>query len=235
MKLQNAILISGASQRVGAHLVRRFLQQGTYPVVFTYRTYKPQVDELVGLGALAIECDFCKPGALQILVEELGTKVQSLRALIHNASLWLDDSEPNSFEQQFQVHVNAPYYLNQTLHGLFSESSSDLKDIISISDAGVAKGHAAQVGYMASKAALQNMAASFAKRYAPHIKVNDIAPALIEFNSWDDEAYKQRRLKESLIPIEPGCEVVWQAVNYLMNSSYTTGTVLKLDGGRALL
>lgn len=235
MKLENAILITGASQRIGSHLVERFLQAGDYPVIFTYRTYQPKVDELVKLGALAIQSDFCQAGALEQLIATLNQQVTSLRAIIHNASLWLDDRVENSFDQQWQVHVKAPYMLNEGLADLLNASTSPLKDIISLTDASLVRGGAYQVGYFASKAALQNMALSFAKRFAPDIKVNDIAPGLIEFNKHDSAEYKARRLKEMLISIEPGMDVIWQAVNYIMQSPYTTGSSLKLDGGRTLV
>lgn len=235
MKLENAVLITGGSQRIGAYLATQFLQQTPYPVVLTYRTPKPQLEALTQAGALALQSDFCQPNAIDHLLTELHAKLASLRAVIHNASLWLDDSDADSFDQQFKVHVQAPFKLNHGLQSLLLASSEPMKDIISISDASLAKGHAQQMGYCASKAALQNLTASFAKRFAPDIKVNDIAPALIEFNTWDSEQYKAKRLQESLIPIEPGAQVVWQAVQYLMASPYTTGTILKLDGGRGVL
>jgi len=55
------------------------------------------------------------------------------------------------------------------------------------------------------------------------------------FNEQDSDAYKQTRLAQSAIGIEPGPEVIWQAVLYLIKSPYSTGTVLKIDGGRKLI
>jgi dihydromonapterin reductase/dihydrofolate reductase len=238
-QVKNAVLITGGGQRIGAYLVRQFIQQTDYPVVFTYRTPRAEVDELVSLGAIAIQCDFTAQEALPGLVEIIKEKVVSIRAIIHNASLWLNDKQAPPFSEEyralFKVHVEAPIFLNQNLHSLLLASNDKFKDIISLSDYSVSRVTDSHIAYLSSKSALQTVSKGFAKQFAPNIKVNDIAPALIQFNQNDDEEYKKKRLNQSAIPIEPGAEVIWQAVDYLMNSSYTTGSILQLDGGRHLL
>ncbi len=48
------------------------------------------------------------------------------------------------------------------------------------------------------------MTRSFARKLAPEVKVNAIAPSLIMFNEGDDEAYRQQALDKSLMKIAPG-------------------------------
>ncbi len=238
-KFQNAVFITGAGQRIGYYLAKSFLQQTEYPVLFTYRTRHPEVDELLALGATGFQVDLTSSVERDALLGNLENKVCSLRALIHNASLWLSDEVVkerggNNFNALFQLHAETPYCLNMALAPLLMASPDQVADIISLSDAAVEQGSSDYIAYLSSKAALQAMMKGFARKLAPKVKVNDIAPALIMFNKHDDEAYKQKRLAQSFLEIEPGPEVVWQAVQYLMNSPYTTGTVLLLDGGRAI-
>lgn len=240
-KLQNAIFITGAGQRIGYYLAKRFLQETDYPVIFSYRTPRPQVEELISLGAVGLAADFTQPNSLPELIKQIKLHAGSLRAVIHNASLWLPDAgleeglvDMVSFKSLFQLHVETPYCLNSALTPLLQSATSPLKDIISISDASVERMSEDHIAYLSSKAAMQTMMKGFAKKLAPDIKVNDIAPALIMFNEGDSETYKQKRLAQSALRIEPGPDVVWQAVQYLMGSTYTTGTVLPLDGGRCL-
>ncbi|MCF6299305.1 MAG: dihydromonapterin reductase [Thiomicrorhabdus sp.] len=238
-QLQDAVFITGAGQRIGYYLANAFLQQGDYPVLFTYRTHHPEVDALKALGGIGFQVDFTSPDALPALIKQVKASAGSLRAIIHNASIWLPDDAMTgeeggveNFNALFQVHVEVPYVLNKAFTPLLQASSAPLKDIVSLSDASVNRVSADHIAYVASKAALQAVSKGFAKKLAPNIKVNDIAPALILFNKGDDEEYKQQRLAQSALGIEPGPEVVWQAVQYLMNSPYTTGTVLALDGGK---
>ena len=90
------------------------------------------------------------------------------------------------------------------------------------------------MAYAASKAALENLTYSFARALAPNVKVNAIAPALLMFNQHDDEPYRQKALRKSLLQCEPGAEEMSNAVQYLLNSRYITGKVIALDGGRQL-
>ncbi|WP_029408274.1 dihydromonapterin reductase [Thiomicrorhabdus sp. Milos-T2] len=238
-KYEDAVFITGAGQRIGAFLVRQFIHNTDFPIVFTYRSHRAEVDELIALGAIGIQADFNDLTELPGLVEQVKTHCKSLRLMIHNASLWLNDEQApplsEKYAELFKVHVETPNYLNQLLQPLLQASSSPLKDIISLSDYSVNKVQETHIAYLSSKAALQNLSMGFAKKFAPEIKVNDIAPALIKFNQGDDEDYKHKRLAQAALPIEPGYEVVWQAVQYLMNSPYTTGTSLQLNGGRHLL
>lgn len=71
-------------------------------------------------------------------------------------------------------------------------------------------------------------------RFAPRIKVNGIAPALIMFNPDDDADYRSKTLKKSALGIEPGPLVIYQSLRYLLDNPYVTGTTLTVNGGRHL-
>ena len=86
----------------------------------------------------------------------------------------------------------------------------------------------------ASKAALDNMTRSFARKLAPEVKVNSIAPSLILFNEHDDAEYRQQALNKSLMKTAPGEKEVIDLVDYLLTSCFVTGRSLPLDGGRHL-
>ena len=101
-----------------------------------------------------------------------------------------------------------------------------------ITDDGVRRGSANRVAYCASKAGLENMTLSFAAQFAPHIKVNAIAPALVMFHDHDDVAYREKTLAKSVLGIEPGPDVVYQSLRYLLDNPYVTGTSLCVNGGR---
>lgn len=228
--ISDAILITGAGQRIGEYLAQQFLAQHQ-PVVFTYRTERPAVDALKAQGAVGFQVDFTQPEQLTQFLQQLPEQVTSLRAVIHNASLWLPDAKikhAESLNQLMTVHVTAPYQINQACEPLLRKSQTAVADIIALSDAKVAKGHPDYAGYLASKAGLESLTLSFAKAFAPNIKVNTIAPGLVIFNEGDSEAYKKARLAESAIPVEPGMDSIWQAVQFLMNSPNATGSTVSL-------
>ncbi|MDO7900180.1 dihydromonapterin reductase [Pseudomonas citrulli] len=226
------ILITGAAQRVGLHCARRLLEDGQ-PVIATYRTERPGVQVLRDLGATVLFADFSSEAGIMSFIEHLGQHTDRLRAIVHNASAWLAEDPGNEarvFGAMFGVHMLAPYLINLHCAGLLQRSIP--ADIVHISDDVTRKGSSRHIAYCATKAGLESLTLSFAAKYAPAVKVNGIAPALLMFNPEDDAAYRAKALAKSALGIEPGSEVVYQSLRYLLDNPYVTGTTLTVNGGR---
>ena len=226
------ILITGAGQRVGLHCAQRLLEDG-YSIIFTYRSDRPGVQTLRDLGAIGVFADFSSEAGILAFIAELHTHTDSLRAIVHNASDWLAEtpgSEAEAFNRMVNIHMLAPYLINLHCADLLKQSTP--ADIIHISDDVTRKGSSKHIAYCASKAGLDSLTLSFAARYAPAIKVNGIAPALLLFNPDDDAAYRAKALAKSALGIEPGSEVIYQSLRYLLDNPYVTGTTLTVNGGR---
>lgn len=226
------ILITGASQRVGLHCAHRLLDDGERLIV-TYRSQRPGVDELRARGALALHAELSSEAGILDFIERLHAHTDSLRAIVHNASDWMQetpDHEAAAFQHMVGVHMLAPYLINLRCRPLLERSNP--ADIIHIADDVTRKGSAKHIAYCASKAGLENLTLSFAAAFAPAIKVNGISPALVMFNAADDDAYRKDRLARSALGIEPGPEVIYQSLRYLLDNPYVTGTHLCVNGGR---
>ncbi|NDW15217.1 dihydromonapterin reductase [Alteromonas genovensis] len=234
--MTSPILITGASQRLGLAMADSLLEEGN-AVVVTYRTLRPTIEKLKDKGATAIYADFSTEQAIDRAIDDIKAASESYRAIIHNASDWAqekDHADKHSlFNRMMNVHALAPYRINLALaHSLSNQDG--FSDIIHMTDYVQDTGSEKHMAYAASKAALHNLTLSFAKKLAPHVKVNSIAPALLMFNEGDDEAYKQKALKKSLLETVPGAQEAVKAMHYLLNSGYITGQTLHLNGGRHL-
>ncbi|MEQ9865634.1 dihydromonapterin reductase [Pectobacterium aroidearum] len=231
------VLITGGARRIGLALARSFLTQ-SIPVIISYRTPYPELEALQQDGAVCLAADFSTTENIYAFAEQIQSLTPRLRAIIHNASRWEPESATIPPEQtladMLQIHVYTPYLLNQLLEPCLRGQGTAGADIIHLTDYVVEKGSDKHIAYAASKAALDNMTRSFARKLAPEVKVNAIAPGLILFNEQDDEAYRQQALDKSLMKIAPGEEEIVQLVAYLLNSRYVTGKTLGVDGGRAL-
>lgn len=228
------ILITGAGQRVGLHCAQQLLADG-YPVIFTYRSEKPGVQILRDLGAIALFADFSTEAGILDFIERLKIHTDSLRAIVHNASAWLEETpqtETSAFLHMFSVHMLAPYLINLHCSELLKRSNP--ADIVHISDDVTRKGSSKHMAYCATKAGLDSLTLSFAAKLAPQIKVNGIAPALLMFNPDDDAEYRTQALAKSVLGIEPGAEVIYRSLRYLLDNPYVTGTTLTVNGGRHL-
>jgi len=226
------ILITGASQRVGLHCAQRLLDEGQ-PVIFSYRSERPGVEALRARGAVGVFADFSTEAGILAFIAELITHTHSLRAIVHNASAWVAETpgdESRAFSDMFSVHMLAPYLINLHCSPLLQRSTP--ADIVHISDDVVRKGSRQHIAYCATKAGLDSLTLSFAAQFAPLIKVNGIAPAMVMFNEDDDAAYRTKVLAKSALGIEPGPEVIYQSLRYLLDNPYVTGTTLTVNGGR---
>ena len=235
--MTSPILITGAGQIIGLAFASHCLEKDT-PVIVTYRTRRPAVDTLEKAGARCIHADFSTNEGIASFIDQLKAETSTLRAIIHNASDWLPESPDAApaevMAAMMQIHTMTPYCINLACRDLLERSETGA-DIVHMTDYVVEKGSAKHIAYAASKAALDNLTLSFARLLAPKVKVNAVAPSLIMFNKDDDEAYRAKTLKKSLLGIEPGESAAVEAIEFLLNNPYVTGRTIGLDGGRHLV
>ncbi len=245
------VVITGVGQRLGFCLAEYFLAK-KYEVIGTFRTERSSIELLRTNGAKLYQVDFYQPQQTKQFISSVMSNYTAIECLIHNASDWHDDKDDLGFSDYHQIfsnmmtiHAEVPYQLNLAFKSLLlankssssnasANSARQYSDIIHISDYVAFKGSKKHVAYAASKAALENLTLSFAQRYAPHIKVNSIAPALLAFNEHDDDNYKANARNKSLLQTEGSFEEAINTVEWLMNSRYITGRTIHLDGGRHL-
>ncbi|AFJ47330.1 dihydromonapterin reductase [Shimwellia blattae] len=236
-RLQRPVVITGGGRRIGLALARHFIHTGQ-PVIISYRTRYPEVAQLEALGVVCLAADFSTSQGVTAFAAQVREQAGSLRALIHNASQWLPESADvpltETLATMLQIHVNAPYLLNHLLSDLLCGQGPAGADIIHFTDYVAGRGSDKHIAYAASKAALENMTLSFARKFAPEVKVNAIAPALIMFHPDDSDSYRQQALDKSLMKIAPGEQEIVELVSYLLRSRYVTGRSHAVDGGRHL-
>lgn len=239
MTTRMPIIITGGGQRLGLACAQALATQN-YQVIITYRKKRKHFKALEEQGIRCIQADFSNQAGVDDFIALIQNEYQSLRGVIHNASEWESEEVSSDtaalMEKMWQVHVFAPYRINLAFEGLLCAGFEQhgTADIIHMTDYVAEKGSDKHIAYASSKAGLANLTVSFAKRFAPKVKVNSIAPSLLMFNEGDDTEYRKKALNKSLLRIEPGDQESVLAVKYILESRYMTGRTLSLDGGRHL-
>lgn len=236
--LENAILVTGAGRRVGHHLALRLHQDG-YTVLAHYRTHTSEIQALHDMNIATIQASLSDSRAILLFIEALKKQCSSFRGLIHNASSFEPTSEDlaeaaQQYEQFFNVHMVAPYLINQGLSSLLIGLDNNPADIIHITDINVENPTPRFDIYGTTKAGLANMTLALAKKYAPSIKVNAVAPGPVLFTDKHTPATRQQILDETLLAKEGGAEPVYLAVKSLLENPFITGASIPVDGGRRL-
>ena len=81
------ILITGVGKRAGFHVARAFLHRRK-PVIGTYRTRYPRLEELERLAADLYHCDFDRKDEFYLVISDIKARHVRMRGIIHIASQW---------------------------------------------------------------------------------------------------------------------------------------------------
>ena len=135
-----------------------------------------------------------------------------------------------NFTLVLDVNLGAPLRLVETLHPLM-----DAGAIVNISSRAYL-GNFGQYNYSMSKGGLVGLTRAYALQLAPRIRVNAIAPGLIETEMTNAIPADVREKMVAAIPMQRmgTPEEVAALVSYLATASYITGEVITIGGGRSL-
>ena len=233
------VIITGGAQRLGLATALDLQARG-YKVTITYRKQRPLLEDLRRRGIETLHADFGDESGIARFIDELGSRYESIRAIIHNASEWMPESsrhkDASTLRAMLDIHVATPFLINQACGDMLVRHGEihGYADIIHMTDYVATTGSKNHIAYAASKGALDNLTLSFASKFAPSVKVNSIAPALLMFNEGDDESYRAKARQKSLLGIVPGESEGVNTIRYILESRYLTGKSIALDGGRHL-
>jgi pteridine reductase len=237
-------LVTGAARRIGAAIARTLHADG-YDVVLHHRASGDAAT------ALAAEFETVRPGsvlpllaelsdldALPALVQHAITRFGRLDALVNNASAFfatpLATATPAQARLLLDVNALAPWVLAQAAAPYLAAAGGAIVNLVDIHAERPLREHAL---YGASKAALIYLTQALALELAPQVRVNAIAPGAI---LWP-EGGKSEAAQETILARVPlgrtgSAEEIANAVRWLLReATYTTGQILRLDGGRSLV
>lgn len=242
-------LVTGGALRVGRAVCLELARAGC-DLILTYNrsqdAARSLADELRAIGASAVAepLNLDDLDAVHAFGAQLAASLPRLDVLVHNASVYgpspLSSLTAESLLSNYRVNAAAPLLLTRSLTGLLSGSRMvGGGSVVAMSDMHVlGRPRHDFSAYAMSKAALTEMVRSLAIDLAPKVRVNAVAPGVVAFPESGHESnlemqarYLQRvPLRRSGTPEEAA-----RAVRFLaLDATYTTGEVLRLDGGRWL-
>ena len=237
------VLITGAAKRVGADIACSLHRAG-YDLALHYRHSRNEMDalrsELESLrpdSTVAIQAELSDVSALPGIVEKCTARFGRLDAVVNNASAFfatpIGDATPAQWDELFASNARAPFFLARAAASALKKSSGCIVNIVDIYGEKPLAGHPI---YSMAKAALAMMTKSLARELAPEIRVNGVAPGAI---LWPDNGQTHPN-RDDVIARTPlkrtgSAEEVAKAVLFLIrDATFTTGEILKVDGGRLL-
>ena len=236
-------LITGAAKRVGARIARRLHGAG-YDLALHHRR---SADEM---SRLAAELENVRPGSALVLQAELAdqdaperlvaatlVRFGRLDALVNNASAFrptpVGRATPSDWDALFASNARAPFFLAQAAAPALRAAGGAIVNLADIYGERPLKQHTI---YCMAKAALIMMTQSLARELGPEVRVNAVAPGAV---LWPEEGKaeheKAAMLAATALARAGDPDDVAEAVRWLLQDArYTTGQVIRVDGGRSL-
>ncbi len=236
-------LVTGGSRGLGREMVLAFAEAGADVVIASRNgaacaELARHVEAQTGRHALGVSCHVGHWDELPGLLDAAYDRFGRLDVLVNNAGkspLYssLAEVDERLWDSVLAVNLKGPFRLT-ALAGQ-RMAAGDGGSIINISSVAAAHPRPDVIPYAAAKAGLNAITAGFALAYGPAVRVNAImaGPFLTDISkAWDLEAFGRRARQYALRRGGEPAEIVGAAL-YLASdaSSFTTGSVLAVDGG----
>lgn len=234
------ILVTGGSRGLGYQMVKAFAERGSDIIVASRKldNCEAVAAECRALGrrALPFAAHVGKWAECDALIDAAYAEFGRVDVLVNNAGMSppmpSHDMPESLFDSVMNLNFKGPFRLASQIGKRMADGDGGA--IINISSTGALMALPGVVPYGAAKAALNAMTVSLSREYGPNVRVNTISagPFLTDIaDAWDTK----KREKQPVALGRPGNppEIVTAALMLASPaSSYTTGALLRVDGGQ---
>jgi NAD(P)-dependent dehydrogenase (short-subunit alcohol dehydrogenase family) len=233
-------LVTGGAKRIGAAFTRALAERG-FQVAIHCNSSRAQADALAAdLAAaghpapLVVQADLADPGVADTLFAQLP---RAPRLLVNNASLFEEDQlgalDLALWQRHMAVNLLAPVLLMQAFASRLPQGARGL--IVNLSDAKLSSPNPDFFSYTVSKMGLAGATELAARKLAPAVRVNAIAPAVTLVSG--PQTRDNFAAAHVMNALGRGVDVadLVRALLYLVETPTVTGQTLVVDGGQRFL
>lgn len=235
-------LVTGSTTGIGKAIAQRLAEDG-FTIAFHSRASVAEGQQLASStpNATYTQADLSDQDQVKFLIADVLAHHGRLDVLVNNAGVSaviphgaLKEASAEIWRNLYEVNVIAPWTLIAEAETALRASSTEdcPSSIINVSSHAGVRPKGASIPYAASKAALNHVTQLLALSLSPEIRVNAIAPGLVDTpmtNSWVDA----QKLWVDKAPMGRGArpDEIAHTASMLVSSSYLTGEIILNDGG----
>jgi len=239
-------MITGGSRGLGAEMARAFAAHGASVVIASRKlenceTLADEIRRETGAECLGVGYHAGKWEDADALAETAYGHFGRVDVLVNNAGMSplyesLSSVTQALYDKVLDVNLKGPFRLSSIVGERMAAGEGG--SIINVSSVAAVRPTPNELPYGMAKSGLNALTLGLARAYAPKVRVNCIMPGpfLTDISkAWDMEAFEKNARVN--IPLGRGGEpdeIVGAALYFASSaSSYTTGAILKIDGGSA--
>ena len=234
------VLVTGSTSGIGEATALRFAAGGD-TVVFNSSRSVEAGERLASRteGAHYVQADISSGEDCTRLIREVVERCGRLDVLVNNAGTTrvinhkdLEAATIEVWREIFEVNVFGTWSLSAAAMDALRASRGSIVNVSSV--AGV-RPTGSSIPYAASKAALNHMTALMAKVVGPEVRVNAVAPGLVD-TPWTADWDAIRGFVSTVAPLKRSGtpEDIADVIVALASTPYVTGQVVIVDGGLSL-
>jgi NAD(P)-dependent dehydrogenase (short-subunit alcohol dehydrogenase family) len=230
-------LVTGSSSGIGAEVARRLAADGFTVVVNSRSSVEAGQAVADEVGGQYVQADVGDPDAARALVDRIVAEHGRLDLLVNNAGtteiIAHDDlaaATPEVWRRLYDVNVIAPFVLVTAAEQALR--AADPGCVVNVTSLAGVRPLGSSIPYAASKAALNHTTRLLALALGPGIRVNAVAPGLVD-TPWTEDWDTVRAAVHATSPLRRSASPgdVAEVVMGLVRSTYVTGEVVLVDGG----
>jgi ketoreductase RED2 len=236
----HVVAVTGSSSGIGAATARAFAAEGAAVLVNSARSVEEGEAVAASLpDALYVQGDITDPDVPEHLVAAAVERWGRLDTLVNNAGTTaliphedLEAASVDVWRRIFEVNVFGTWAMTVAAMPALRDASGSVINVASV--AGV-RPTGSSIPYAASKAALNHMTVLLAKVVGPGVRVNAVAPGLVD-TPWTADWDLAREVVMQVAPLKRSGqpEDVAEVILSLARAGYVTGQVVVVDGGLSL-
>jgi NAD(P)-dependent dehydrogenase (short-subunit alcohol dehydrogenase family) len=239
------VLVTGGTRGLGREMAGAFAARGATVVVSSRKAEAcdaaaEEIARESGGAAVGIACHVGRWDEIERLLDTVYDRFGALNCLVNNAGISptydrLSGVSEELWDKTFAVNLKGPFRLT-ALAGERMKSAGR-GTVVNISSVASIRPDAHWLPYSAAKAGLNALTEGFAQALGPEVRINGIICGAFMTdiaNGWDSEETAERMRATTALWRAARPEEVVGAVLHLAgdSSSYTTGAMLRVDGGR---
>ena len=229
---QKVVIITGASQGIGADLVKGYRDRN-YRVVANSRSIKPSADPDI----LTVAGDVADPKTAERIITEALARFGRIDSLVNNAGIFVakpfTDYTEEDYASMLSINLGSFFHVTRRVAAEMLKRGSGHIVQITTSLIDHANSNVPSVLASVTKGGLNAATKSLAIEYAKKgIRVNAVAPGVIKTPMHTPETHE---FLANLHPVGRMGETkdIVDAVLYLESAAFVTGEILHVDGGQS--
>ena len=235
-------LVTGSSSGIGAEVARQLAREGALVVVNSRGSVIAGEAVAKEVGGFYRQADVSDPDAARALVSDAVTECGRLDVLVNNAGTTeviphrdLEAATPEIWARLYATNVIAPFVLTTAAVPHLRKAPAG-GVVVNIGSLAGVRQTGSSIPYAASKAALHHQTRLLAAALGPEIRVNAVAPGLVD-TPWTQDWDQVRAAVSAMSPMKRSAKPddVAHVVLAQIKSSLVTGEVWVVDSGLQLV